>query len=291
MNLVEYPSDELLKERYHQIEQIAIDGINRDQLRGNPSVNAKYRGLDKWSIAAHGNVNDSSAGEFLETAKLSLEDLVKVKWVPASFRHITLTELLYHPVPRVVAEITTQDLMSYHEALLNNFPQNFSSVKLRLHRVFPTLDPEQPGVEGRTGALVGGFITDGDETIFQLKEELLEAVKKGGLIFNARLGGPPKVLFVTLGYFEEPPEPDEKKNHFLEVIGELNSSISECTTDIRNVTLIATSSIDYALPRGHIEIWPPIALNEKDQIQGSLRILRPSQRLWYHRLQIMLMGD
>lgn len=287
MNSVEYPKDEALIEIYNQIEQTGREGIKTGTLVGNPLLERKVRG-DRWSIATHGLISGSSAGDFLETASETLMDLAKIRWVPFEFRHFTLTELTYSPTTRKAAGISSDKLIAYHKALLENFPQNFDPIRLRLDKIFPTLDPEQPGTEGRTGALVASFLTDRDGTIFKVKKELVNAVKQE-LPFSARLGGPPKVLFVTLGYFIKPPEKLKGKIPLLTTLDELNNGISGFYTDIRYVTVISTTGVDYALPRGHIEIWPPIALIEKDQIQGSAKILRPTQRLWYHRLQKILM--
>lgn len=288
MNLVEYPLDEKLVEIYNQIGKTGIEGIKTGTLVGNPLLTKKIRG-DRWSIATHGLINGSSAGDFLETVCEYLMDYAKISWVPFPFQHFTLTELIYSPTTRKDTGVSSDQLVEYHRALLENFPQNLDLIKLRLHRIIPTLDPEQPGIEGRTGALVASFLTDGDKNIFRVKEELVSAVKKAELPFSARLGGPPKVLFVTLGYFIKPPLQIKDEIPFLTKIDEINSRISDLFTDIQYVTVISTTGVDYALPRGHIEIWPPVALSGKDQIQGSVKLLRPTQRLWYHRLQKILM--
>lgn len=287
---LEYPSDKVLMKRYQEIEQTSVKGIKEEQLVGNPLFKKIFRG-NQWSIAAHGLVFDSSAGSFLSTAQKSLNEVGNLIWVQPEFLHITFTEVVYHPKSRKAGGISPENVKSYHQALLNSFPQQFNPIKLRLCRIIPTLDPKLPGVEGQTVSIVGAFITEGDDTIFRVKNEIIEAVRKANLSLNARLGGPPRVLFVTLGRFADAPLKIGGNFPLWDNIGELNQNLSQSLyTEIRDIKIISTSPLDYASPRGHIEVWPPIALRKADQIQASLRFLIPAKRLWYHRLQGML-GD
>lgn len=290
MNKTEFPSDNQLVEQYQQIAQTAREYIETGLLVVNPLLRQNFRGNESWSISTHGLMEGSAAGAFLAEAQKRLVETANFAMVPSSFLHISFTELLHIPGRRRIGSISFPDVRSYHGALLHNFPQKFDPIRLNLHSIIPTLDKEEAGKRERTGAVVGAFLTDDNSTVFQVKEALVGAVTDAGLLTSAKYGKPPKVLFVTLGRFIEPPYKTDNRIPFFEEVDKLNSQlkVSAHKTDIEDIHVISTSPLDYASPRGHIELWPSVALSKEDQIQGSFKLLKPSERLWYYRMKELL---
>ena len=62
-----FPSDEVLKSKYCQIEQAGLEVMRSSNLVGNPLLKQFWRG-DRWSISAGGYVFASEAGQFLTKA-------------------------------------------------------------------------------------------------------------------------------------------------------------------------------------------------------------------------------
>lgn len=287
---IEYPSDEVLKERYEQIEATAVEAILTGEVVGNPLFQKVFRG-DQWSISTQGFINGSSAGSFLEGAIRLLKNVEpNIDFLKPEFLHMSFTEVVYNRISRKKGGFSPQDVIKYHDVLLNNFTQQFDPVRLRLFKILPALDPPQNGLVGRTAVLVAAFLPEGNEAVFKIREEVIRSVEEAGLSTGSFYGGPPRVLFVTLGRFADSPVQSGGAVPLLEVIGEINKEISNYYTDYKDVKVISTSPLDYKAPRGHIEIWPPIALKKEGQIQADTKFLIPSKRLWYHRMQKML-GD
>ncbi len=296
MNLIEYPSDEVLKAGYQQIEAEAIAVINEEGVGGNLLLKDFFRG-NRWSISTGGYVFNSPAGIFLTKAMEQIRVAnPSLQGVPSEFLHLTFTELVYNnqaykdkgvPNYRKAIGVSPEDVMSYYNVLFNGFDRKFDPIRLCLYRLFPTLDAKLEGEKKRTGTLVAAFLTDGDTTVFQVKDEIVRTVQEAGIGFSTQYGTPAKVLLVTLGRFIDPPNPEV----LLPLLTDLNKQIgSGYRTDIRDIKIISTSPLDYKSPRGHIEIWPPIALNEEDQILANTKFLTPSKRIRYHQIQRMLMG-
>ena len=275
---VEYPSDQVLKDRYADIETTAREIIEKGQLIGNPLLRETFRG-DRWSISTHGYVKGSPAGDFLEHA----ENVLKIAepgldFIPPELLHLSFTEVAFDAKSRKAGGFSGADVIAYHDAILAGFPQSLGPLQLELYKIIPTLDPKQEGMEGQTGAVVAAFLTGGDNKVFKIREGIISGVKQAGLATGSNYGGPPRVLFITLGRFAQAPARTDR-NSCLNAIDKLNGEITPgMKTHIDRISIIETTPLDYKAPRGHIEIWPPLALKAEDQIQGDVKLLRPRQR-------------
>lgn len=276
---IEYPSDEVLKERYAQIEETAKTAIHEGKVIGNPILNEIFRG-DRWSISTQGFLKGSDTGDFLQQASKVLAAADPgLDLAPPEYLHVSFTEVAFDPTSRQASGLTSADVIKYHDAILANFPQGMPPLRLNLYRLLPTLDPKVEGVEGQTGAVVAGFLTQGDEEMFKIREGINNAVHQAGLKTGSIYGGPPRVIFVTLGRFAEAPVKDGSRIPFLEALDQLNKDMHPgLTTYITQVRIISTTPVEYKTPRGHIEIWPPLALEKRHQLEGPTKFIRPRLR-------------
>ncbi len=276
---VEYPSDQVLKERYAQIEDAARKVIVNRGLVGNPLLGQAFRG-DRWSISTQGYVKGSDVGDFLEHA----EDVLKtaepgLDFIPPELLHLSFTEVAFDAKSRKAGGFSGKDVIAYHDAILAGFPRGLGALQLELYKIIPTLDPKLEGMEGQTGAIVAAFLTGGDNNVFKIREGIISGVKQAGLATGSNYGGPPRVLFVTLGRFAQAPTREQSGIPVLNAIDQLNGEITPgIKTNIEKISIIETTPVDYKAPRGHIEIWPPLALNAADQIHEPVKLLRPRQR-------------
>lgn len=281
MEILKYPTDADLLERYTQIENDARAALLAGKVSGNAYLKQVFRGRP-WSISTQGFVYGSSAGNFLEEASHQLGEADPGLAVTNPLdQHISFTEIAFHPISRKSAGLTPADILSYCHALMGNFIQDLEPVRLRLARLLPTLDPKDPDSSFRTGALVAAFLTDGDAAVFEVKKRIQEAVLQNGLPLGSIYGGPPKVLFVALGRFTEFPLVENGDARIMSVLDCLNKQLDSLTTppvtNIKEVSVISTSPLDYKSPRGHIN-WLRLLFQQDGYKRGEFYPLRPSQR-------------
>lgn len=283
-----HPSDDDLIKTYIQIEESARDAFQSGQVVGNPFLAGEAVDT-RYSICAQGLINGSKASVFLQNSI----DLLKaveptIEFVDPHSLHLTFQEVCYTPkgIRDYVKEAGSplknviDSLRLYHKAISNKLP-SYDPIRLRLLRVFPTLDAPIPNSDSRSASIVASFLTDSDPSIYRIRRDIGTAVTNSGLPFNSRLGAI-KVIFFTLGRLRQSPTIEEEGLPILRAIDKVNEEIpSNCFASIENIDLISTTSVSYPYPYGHLYAWPPIALDINGRIDGlnkEFKVLRPSQR-------------
>lgn len=276
--VIRIPSDEDLTRTYTEIEQVAIAGIREDKVIGNPVFEEGYR-ENRYSIASCGMLTGSQAGNFLTTAIDILTSVEPtVRFIPADFLHLTFGEIVFGTAGRRATHVNTQTLMEYYWAIRNNLPQNYDTMRLRLQRILPALDPPLPGTDQRSVSIVAGFTTNGDNGIFRLRQDIRDAVTDSSLKVTSRLGAI-KVLFVTLGRLRQVPRVEDGQIPLLDAIDNLNRKLMpEHQTAFDYIQLLSTTPLSYPNTDKHAYIWPPIALNKDQQQLDQPRIITANQR-------------
>lgn len=275
METIKYPSDQELIERYRGIESKANQAIKAGQVIGNPML----RGLvpdTRYSISAQGYIRRSLASRFLIDAITDLRCIEpSTKSVEGAFLHLTLQEAFYNPRGRAHSGVKAERASEYYCALRQNLPDH-DSVRLKLDPVFPTLDAPLPGFDLPSVSVVGAFLTEGDNAIFQIRDDIAASIQQANLPFAARLGTI-KVIFVTLGRLVNPPT--EAGKPLLKTLDDINKNIPKgCHALIDSIDLISTTRISYPYPYGHVFMSPPISLNTDRRSDGPMRFQTPSQR-------------
>lgn len=260
----DYPTNQILLERYKQAEQSAIDAIKEGRVKANPNFTYPSP-LKDYSICAQGHIFGTPAHTILVKAMGTIKKAEpNLRLQPEGFLHFTLQEVAYHREGRKHTQVNAIAAMSYHQAL-NQYLPDYEPINLALQRIFPTLDPSEN--EFHTASLVASFLAE-DHTVFKLREDIKKTVEKAELPFNSRLGTI-KVLFVTLGRFVEPPTLIERNYPLLDALEYVNKLPKNIKATIDRVQLISTAT-SYPFSDGHVFIEPEINL---------ARNLRPHQFL------------
>ncbi len=276
MTTERYPSDQELLKRYRDIASGATATIEAGQVTGNPLL----RGLipdTRYSISAQGYIQGSPASRFLKDAITDLRGVEPtIKFVDETFLHLTLQEAIYSPFGRVLSGVTAKRATEYYCALRQNLPDYPDPISLKLDRVFPTLDAPLPGFDKNSVSVVAALLTENDDAIFKIRDEIAASIQQADLPFAARLGTI-KVIFVTLGRLTNPPTDAGKP--LLETLDDINKNIpQDCHALIDSIDLISTTKISYPYPFGHVFMSPPISLNAAMRSNGPMKFQTPSQR-------------
>jgi len=281
-----YPSDQDLVKTYTDIESSAREAINKGLVTDNPILIGQMADT-RYSMATEGSINGSPASVFLQSAMDKLQQAEpSIKFADNHSLHLTIQEVLYTPegIRKSIGPTNSpladlrQSLQAYHQALLQNLAANYDPIRLTLRRIIPTLDIPLPNSDFRSASIVASFLTGEDQSIYEIRADIRDAVKKAGLPFSARIGSI-KVIFITLGRTTHSPTRIGDRVPLLETIDVINNQIPEnCTAAIKNIDLFSTTSVSYPYPYGHLYAWPPIALNRVDQLDDEFCVIRPSQR-------------
>lgn len=277
---LQIPSDQDLVNTYTEIEKVAIAGIREGMVMGNPILEKGYK-EPRYSISSCGMLYRSKAGIFLATAiRVLSEAEPSIRFIPADFLHLTFGELVFtEGGGRRVTDVNAQKLMEYYWALRNKLPQDFDTMRLRLHRILPSLDPPLPNTDKRSVSIVAGFTTNGDDEIFRLRQDIRNAATASSLEVSARLKAV-KVLFVTLGRLKEPPLVENGQVPLLNAIDALNRQLlPEHETAIDSIQLFSTTPLSYPNIDKHVYVWPPIAFSRNQQLPDQPRIITANQRM------------
>ncbi|MBI4033095.1 MAG: hypothetical protein HY377_01060 [Candidatus Blackburnbacteria bacterium] len=262
------PSDSELIETYQGIGSVASAAIREGQVIGNPTLEKGY--FDpRWSIALEVDLKGTASWPILRDA---IERLRKVEptinFVPADLLHITLAEVAYGEGEekegrrvggRKSTNMRSRDVLARYHAVNNNLP-GFPPIHLKLWKIIPTLDPQAPGQEGRTAAIVAAFVTDDDPTLFQVMAAIKPAVEGAGLSVYHR---PRRVIFATLGYLTQPPKRDGRNIPLLDALDSINGRLPPTTIKIDQIHMLL-STVNYRIAPW-VFIDPPIALRKGDR--------------------------
>lgn len=144
----------------------------------------------------------------------------------------------------------------------------------------PDAPPYPDSPEKRSTAVVGAFLTGGNNEIFKTRKMVGLAVVDAGLDFIERPGvGFIRVIFVTLGRFAETPKIiDDGSIPLLEVIEDINKNIPfKCEAVIDSILIDSSTAINYFDPRGYAFLWPPISFDKNKRPVEPPRFLTPDQ--------------
>lgn len=284
--VLNYPTDTQLLETYQSIEQASNAALVNGEVTGNPILTGQVPDT-RYSVCAQGYILGSPASDFLETAINKLQQAEpSIRFVDPDFLHLTLQEVVYSPIgKRPVGQrgaiVDAARAKAYYKALRDGVPSN-PNIELKLHRVFPTLDAPINDSNLRSASVVASFLTEGDDTLFKIREDIGNAVTDANLPFSARLGTI-KVIFITLGRLTQPPYLSDRNIPLLNVIADINRLIPNGSKAIiRDIQLISTTPVSYPYPNGHVFLYPPIDFDRSTRSDQQMEFLRP--RAWLLRI-------
>ncbi|MDO8503248.1 MAG: hypothetical protein Q7S60_01010 [bacterium] len=271
-----FPTDAQLILNYREIELTAVEAIREGRVIGDPILKKGY--VDPhWSISAQGLIYKSPAGRFLEDAIAQIREVEpSISFVPPKSLHISLTEVSHVAQGgRKTKGIRAKEAWDYHDALQEHFSQSvYGPIRLRLYGVIPTLGPKQPGTEERTVTIVAAFLPErNNDSIFLVRQAIQAAVEGAGLNFSAIYKNDvAKPIFVALGRLAHSPQKVGGEIPLVGVIETVNNKVNTrppVLGEIREISLISTTSRSYREPHGHVRIDPPIRLDGAEPSGGK----------------------
>jgi len=245
----------MLEQLYAEAQAKGLNALG--EVAPNPLLTAETVAI--YDLAAtlfpHGRAID-----FLSVAQSQLDAAgIEAEFVDPNFFHIALARLVRHPDGRRAAAIDVEYIYTQQQHLMQRFASFRSGVNLKLHSIFPVVNPS------KEITIVAGFLPHDDSSL-DIVRQLIEAGAIAPL--------PHKLDFIhsSLARLHKPPS---KPKTLLEVLQIINARLhsQELLATADSFRLISTTPRGYLRDENNIFVCPPISLIG-DQDENKVGFIR-----------------